>query len=105
MSLCWFRVFHNMPFVSHHFPGIAAWALPLLTSVCPFFVHMIEFCRKFSGTGTDLQNVVHRTLTPKPENRISLGDHSSCHSAVREAKKHYHQVNGCFYCSTECHTQ
>ena len=41
---------------------------------------------------------------PNPENRISLGDHSSCQSAVREAKKYYSQSNGCYYCSSACHT-
>lgn len=41
---------------------------------------------------------------PKRENRIYLGEFSSCKGAVREAKKHYSQVNGCYYCSNECHT-
>ncbi len=41
---------------------------------------------------------------PAPENRIYLGEHDSCHAAVREAKKHYHQSNGCYYCCTPCHT-
>ncbi|TNF69694.1 MAG: hypothetical protein EP298_02210 [Gammaproteobacteria bacterium] len=35
-----------------------------------------------------------------------LGKHLSCQSAVEEAKKRgYKQVNGCYYCSRECHTQ
>lgn len=41
---------------------------------------------------------------PDPENRIYLGDFSSCKPAVREAKKHYSKSNGCYYCSRECHT-
>lgn len=41
---------------------------------------------------------------PKPENRIYLGEFSNCKDAVEEAKKYYNQVNGCIYCSTECHT-
>ncbi|MCE7996912.1 MAG: hypothetical protein HEP71_33430 [Roseivirga sp.] len=41
---------------------------------------------------------------PKVENRTYLGVFSSCHDAVKEAKKHYRQVNGCYYCSRECHT-
>jgi hypothetical protein len=40
-----------------------------------------------------------------PTNRIDLGLFSNCHDAVREAKKHYSQVNGCAYCSPACHTQ
>lgn len=41
---------------------------------------------------------------PEEENRLYLGLFASCHGAVREAKKHYPQSNGCFYCSRECHT-
>lgn len=42
---------------------------------------------------------------PTPQNRKSLGYHSDCHSAVREAKKTYSQSNGCFYCCKPCHTK
>ncbi|MBZ4188860.1 hypothetical protein [Niabella beijingensis] len=42
---------------------------------------------------------------PAIENRIYLGVHDSCHTAVREAKNHYTQVNGCKYCCPSCHTQ
>jgi len=51
---------------------------------------------------------VHKTgcsYMPASENRIYLGEFSSCHGAVRKAKKHYSQVNGCYYCSRACHTQ
>lgn len=41
---------------------------------------------------------------PAAHNRINLGDFSSCHSAVNQAKNHYVQVNGCYYCANECHT-
>jgi hypothetical protein len=41
---------------------------------------------------------------PGAENRIYLGEFSSCHGAVTEAKKHYTQVNGCRTCSNPCHT-
>jgi hypothetical protein len=34
-----------------------------------------------------------------------LGEFSNCKPAVREAEKHYNQVNGCKTCSNECHTQ
>lgn len=48
---------------------------------------------------------VHKaTCTWLPVNRKYLGEFSSCHDAVREAKKHYRQSNGCYYCSRECHT-
>jgi len=41
---------------------------------------------------------------PNLENRIYLGEFLSCSSAVQEARKHYSQSNGCFYCSYDCHT-
>ncbi|MFD2568572.1 hypothetical protein [Pseudotenacibaculum haliotis] len=50
---------------------------------------------------------VHRydcSYLPYPENRIYLGDFSSCHGAVQAARKYYSQVNGCYHCSEACHT-
>ena len=50
---------------------------------------------------------VHTTgcsYMPLSHNRVSLGDFSSCVGAVKEAKKHYRQSNGCYYCSNPCHT-
>jgi len=41
---------------------------------------------------------------PNPENRQYLGEFSNCRDAVRKAKDFYTRVNGCFYCSKECHT-
>ncbi len=42
---------------------------------------------------------------PDSGNRIYLGDFATCQEAVRKAKEHFRQSNGCFYCSNECHTQ
>ena len=41
---------------------------------------------------------------PKIENRIYLGEYYYCSSAVTEARKHYSQVNGCYFCCNSCHT-
>ena len=41
---------------------------------------------------------------PNQENRLYLGTFSGCAGAVKEAKKHYAQSNGCYYCSNACHT-
>lgn len=41
---------------------------------------------------------------PATENRIYLGTFDDCKPAVREAKKRFSQVNGCYYCSNDCHT-
>lgn len=45
------------------------------------------------------------TFMPHELNRVPLGYHASCQSAVREAKNHYRQTNGCYYCCNPCHTQ
>lgn len=58
------------------------------------------------NTQANGDNEVHvRTCSYFPTNYIDLGEHANCQSAVREARKHYRQVNGCFYCCRECHTQ
>lgn len=41
---------------------------------------------------------------PAVQNRIYLGEFSSCYDAVYTSKKHYSQVNGCYYCCKPCHT-
>lgn len=45
------------------------------------------------------------SFLPLVQNRTYLGIFSGCRDAVKEAKKKHSQVNGCFYCSKECHTQ
>ena len=42
---------------------------------------------------------------PAPENQLFLGNFNSCHQAVTEARKHYANVDGCYYCSNECHSR
>ena len=42
---------------------------------------------------------------PDPPNRLGLGNHTTCHTAVRAAKQHYPQSNGCYHCARACHTQ
>lgn len=42
---------------------------------------------------------------PNSENQVSLEFHTTCHGAVREAKRlGYGSANGCFYCAHACHT-
>lgn len=45
----------------------------------------------------------HCSFCPAVENRIYLGEFSSCRPAVQEAREHYSAVDGCYYCSSECH--
>ena len=59
-------------------------------------------------TQSNGDNEVHTdgcTFMPLPLNRINLGEHSSCTTAVVAARKYYRQVNGCKYCCNACHTQ
>lgn len=51
---------------------------------------------------------VHRegcSYIPFPSNRLYLGEYHHCAPAVLEARKTYIQVNGCYWCSRECHTE
>ena len=51
---------------------------------------------------------VHRdgcSFMPAQSSCLSLGFFRNCQDAVRAAGNHYSQVNGCYYCSTACHTQ
>ena len=40
---------------------------------------------------------------PLIENRINLGIFHNSSEAIREAKKYYNNVNGCFFCCPESH--
>lgn len=54
------------------------------------------------------EHEVHRndcTRLPKIENRIILGCFTNCREAMREARQHYQQVDGCFHCCKPCHTR
>lgn len=35
--------------------------------------------------------------------KLDLGEFYSCEGAVMAAKRHYLQVDGCYYCSPTCH--
>lgn len=53
-------------------------------------------------------NEVHKegcASMPAVENRMYLGEFTSCEGAVKEAKKTYPKTaNGCKHCSNACHT-
>lgn len=44
------------------------------------------------------------SFMPNEENRLYLGDFTSCAPAVKEAKRHYTKSNGCGHCSKACNT-
>lgn len=42
---------------------------------------------------------------PNPENRVSLGNHPNCDSALKAAGNLIAgKVDGCYYCCNPCHT-
>lgn len=49
-------------------------------------------------------HVLSCSWMPNAENRIYLGNFNDCRPAVRKAKDHFSQVNGCYWCSRACHT-
>ncbi len=63
-----------------------------------------------SNTQANGDNEVHRSdevgcQNPASSwNRVSLGWHADCHSAVSAAKAKGYNANGCFYCANACHT-
>ena len=40
-----------------------------------------------------------------PSDKTYLGIYSNCQDAVKEAKKHYSNVDGCAFCTPDCHTK
>ncbi len=61
--------------------------------------------KKAQATG---EHEVHKTgcvYLPSVDNRIYLGQFSNCADAVREARKHYSNVDGCYHCCRPCHTR
>ena len=63
------------------------------------------FANKHPQTNGDHE--VHLTscqYLPSEQNRLSLGDHLTCQSAVRKAKETYPKADGCKYCAPACHT-
>ena len=61
--------------------------------------------KKTEDTG---EHEIHTTfcpVSPGIENSIYLGYFSSCRQALKEARKHFIHVDGCVFCSKECHTK
>jgi len=56
-------------------------------------------------TGEHEVHEVGCSYLPHADNRIFLGEFRSCRPAVEEARKHFSNVDGCYYCSRECHTR
>lgn len=65
-----------------------------------YYVNKIE-----QRTGEHEVHTSSCSFLPSSDNRIYLGLFSSCAEAVREARKHYTKVDGCYYCCKPCHTR
>lgn len=52
-------------------------------------------------------HILNGTCTRLPDlgNRVSLGEHATCQSAVQAAKYIYPKSDGCRYCIPSCHTR
>lgn len=59
--------------------------------------------RQAQSTGEHEVHKADCSWLPSEENRKYLGVFDSCRAAVREAGKHYSKVDGCRWCSKECH--
>lgn len=54
------------------------------------------------------EHEIHTTfcpLSPSLDNSIYLGYFSSCRNAIKEARKHFVNVDGCVFCSEECNAE
>ena len=80
-------------------PGFRFLSFSLLCTMVTYYVN-----RNAQSNGDHEVHTSSCSRLPDPTNRVSLGTHYGCRSAVREAKRHYTQVNGCYYCSRLYHT-
>lgn len=56
-------------------------------------------------TGEHEVHVSSCSHLPSEENKKYLGYFNNYAEAVREAKKYYPNVDGCYYCCRQCHTR
>lgn len=54
------------------------------------------------GTGYEVHTAACRHVAPEAE-RIELGYSLNCYEAIRKARRHHPNVNGCAHCCTRCH--
>lgn len=54
-------------------------------------------------TGEHEVHTSNCALGPSIENRINLGFFHNSSEAIKEAKRYYNNVDGCFYCCPENH--
>lgn len=69
---------------------------------------MPQYCinRNAQANGDHEVHSIPCDYLPAPENRIDLGYHANCYPAVADAKSRWPtlRINGCYHCSSACHT-
>ena len=40
-----------------------------------------------------------------PSDNKYLGEYKKCQEAIQKAKEYYENVDGCYWCTRECHTR
>jgi hypothetical protein len=70
---------------------------------------MPRFCVNRKAQPSSGDHEVHDLWTekgclPDLDNRIDLGHHATCRTAVSAAKELFTDVNGCHSCANDCHT-
>lgn len=69
---------------------------------------MAQYCVNSNAQPTgehEVHNLATCTVLPNPENRVPLGEHLTCQTAVAAARNIYSNVDGCAVCSPACHTR
>lgn len=94
---------HTIPRTSLKASLLGKKELKLLTK--NFFIMRYYVNKNAQSKGEHEVHTGSCSYLPDADNRIYLGDFSNCKEAVKEARKYYDNVDGCYYCCNDCHTK
>lgn len=57
------------------------------------------------STGEHEVHNIDCNYLPIPSNRVDLGEHTTCASAVKKAISMGYKADGCYHCCDYCHTR
>ncbi len=60
--------------------------------------------RNAQSNGDHEVHVLGCSFFPAWQNAVTLGPCPNCQEAIRKARQHFSQCNGCAYCVSECNT-
>jgi len=66
---------------------------------------MDAYCVNNNAQSTGEHEVHKEGCSFFPGDYTYLGSFSTCKAAIQEAKKHYANVDGCYFCCPDCHTR